>query len=85
MFYQQHRHTHTLLHLLIWLGTFLLGWELGRRGLTLAGLSSGDGFIRFSGEKRSSENKPSATSAEPQQSSPFVTAETNSGPSEQPL
>lgn len=85
MFCQRHRHTHSVLHLLAWLGTLLLGWELGRRGLTLSSFKSGEGFINFPGVKQSSGNEPSSTSAQPPRSTPFDTEEVGNGLSEQPI
>lgn len=47
MFHPYRRRSHPLLHILAWLGAFLLGWKLGRQGFKLPGFKSDDGFIDY--------------------------------------
>ncbi len=71
MFHHCHRCSHPFLHILAWLGAFLLGWELGRQGFNMP--NSHEHF---------SKNSSTKPEADP---SSVTLAEETSGPSEQPL
>lgn len=92
-----HRRSHTILHILAWLGAFLLGWELGRQGFNLPGLNSGDSFINYPDTQDENRHSGSSVSTahdsesdglqnKPKNPPKTVTfTEETSGPSEQPL
>lgn len=97
MCHHRHRRHHTFLHLMAWLGAFLLGWEVGKQGFRMPGFNGGDGFINyphsdFGGEHSATSadtsNRSESQSFEPKPEGPLSSvnlAEETNGPSEQYL